>query len=89
MDRGARWATVRGVTERWTRLKRLSTHTRATQTALRLTVLHRCGVCRKGKVCGSSVWSTSVQHHFPSIFSCHVSPSPVTVVILTLFQTFS
>ena len=26
MDRGAQWATVRGVTESWTRLKELSTH---------------------------------------------------------------
>ena len=27
MDRGAWWATVHGVAESWTRLKRLSTHT--------------------------------------------------------------
>ena len=31
MDRGALWATVYGVTESWTRLKRLSTHTRKDQ----------------------------------------------------------
>ena len=36
MDRGAWWATARGVTESWTRLKGHSMHTQALQAGLRV-----------------------------------------------------